>query len=230
MLETILLATVAWTVQDHDQPFATYWQDVKFWEILERHPRTLVVDPYCGPGDRPWTEDELRTLREHGVKPVAYLSLATVGEHQRDLYRLTRSKRLLGRPDPEWPGDHAVRFWERAWLDALRAKLKELRDLGYEGVFIDVVDPWSRDWYVEWFHRETGGDVDELKGRSYRALEELLRTARDLGLRVYVNAGTPSSTGGSPSSRTATGSGWSSRTWSRTRRGGPRPGTSSRRS
>ncbi|WP_456482984.1 endo alpha-1,4 polygalactosaminidase [Methanopyrus kandleri] len=180
---------LAFFVIDHSVPLATYWQDVNLRVILEKRPRTLVVDPYCGPGDRPWTEDELRTLREHGVKPVAYLSLATVGEHQGDLYRLARKRGLLGRPDPEWPGDHAVRFWERAWLDALRAKLKELRDLGYEGVFIDVVDPWSRDWYVEWFHRETGGDVDGLKGRSYRALEGLLRTARDLGLRVYVNAG-----------------------------------------
>ncbi|WP_457619354.1 endo alpha-1,4 polygalactosaminidase [Methanopyrus sp.] len=189
MLETILLTTVAWTVQDRDQVFATYWQDVNFREILDRRPRTLVVDPYCGPDDRPWTEDDLRTLREHGVKPVAYLSLATVGEHQTDLYRLAKEKGLLGPRDPYWEGDRAVRFWERTWLDALRAKFEELRKLGYEGVFIDVVDPWSRDWYVEWFHRETGGDAGKLRELTYDALEELVRTAQHLGLEVYVNAG-----------------------------------------
>ncbi|WP_457614430.1 endo alpha-1,4 polygalactosaminidase [Methanopyrus sp.] len=189
MLEAILLATVAWTVQDHDQVFATYYQNVDLRTILEKRPRVLVVDPYCGPGDQPWTEDELRTLREHGVKPVAYLSLAEVGEHQTDLYRLAREKGLLGCPDPEWPGDHAVKFWEDAWLNALRDKFKELRNLGYEGVFIDVVDPWSRDWYVEWFHRETGEDVEKLRELTYNALEELIRTALRLGLEVYVNAG-----------------------------------------
>ncbi|AAM02313.1 endo alpha-1,4 polygalactosaminidase [Methanopyrus kandleri] len=189
MLETILLATVAWTVQDHDQPFATYWQDVKFWEILERHPRTLVVDPYCGPDDRPWTKDEIRTLREHGVKPVAYLSLATVGKHQTDLYSLAEEKGLLGPRDPYWEGDRAVRFWERTWLDALRTKFEELRDLGYEGVFIDVVDPWTLDWYVKWFRRETGENLEKLRELTYDALEELIQAALHLGLEVYVNVG-----------------------------------------
>jgi len=189
VLETILLATVAWTVQDHDQPFATYWQDVKFWEILERHPRTLVVDPYCGPDDRPWTEDEIRTLREHGVRPVAYLSLATVGKHQTDLYSLADEKGLLGPRDPYWEGDRAVRFWERTWLDALCTKFEELRDLGYEGVFIDVVDPWTLDWYVKWFRRETGEGAEKLRELTYGALEELIQAALHLGLEVYVNAG-----------------------------------------
>ncbi|WP_456482283.1 endo alpha-1,4 polygalactosaminidase [Methanopyrus sp.] len=189
MLEIALLASVAWAVQDHNLPFATYWQDVDLQEILEKRPHVLVIDPYCGPGDRPWTEDEIRTLREHGVKPIAYLSLATVGEHQTDLYAFAREEGLLGPRDPRWKGDRAVRFWERVWLDALSAKLEELRDLGYEGVFIDVVDPWTRNWYVRWFRRETGGDAKELRELAYDALERLVRSASCLGLEVYVNAG-----------------------------------------
>ncbi|WP_148679739.1 endo alpha-1,4 polygalactosaminidase [Methanopyrus kandleri] len=174
-------------VESTGMPFATYYQNVKMSEVLQKRPRVLVLDPWCGPNGRPWTKEELRKIKDAGVKPIAYLPVCVVAEYHPNLYREARRRNLLGADDPEWPGDYAVKFWEPAWRDVLRSELARLKDLGFEGVFLDVVDAHSRDWYVRWYDRvNPHGDLrrDELN-----AVKWIAQTAHGLGLRVVVNAG-----------------------------------------
>ncbi|WP_456481264.1 endo alpha-1,4 polygalactosaminidase [Methanopyrus sp.] len=174
-------------VEGTGAPFATYYQDVNMDEILQKRPKVLVLDPWSGPNGTPWTREELRKLKDAGVRPVAYLPVCVVAEYHPNLYREAERWHLLGARDPEWPGDRAVEFWRPEWRGALRSELARLKDVGFEGVFLDVVDAHSRDWYVRWYDRvNPHGDLrrDELN-----AVGWIVRQAHDLGLRVVVNAG-----------------------------------------
>ncbi|WP_088336279.1 endo alpha-1,4 polygalactosaminidase [Methanopyrus sp. KOL6] len=168
-------------------PFATYYQDVKMNEVLQKRPRVLVLDPWCGLNGRPWTKEELQKVENTGVKPIAYLPVCVVAEYHPTMYREAERRSLLGVDDPEWPGDYAVKFWEPAWRNVLRSELVRFKELGFEGVFLDVVDAHSHSWYVRWYDRvNPHGDLrkDELN-----AVKWITRTAHGLGLHVMVNAG-----------------------------------------
>ncbi|WP_456483550.1 endo alpha-1,4 polygalactosaminidase [Methanopyrus kandleri] len=168
-------------------PFATYYQNVKMNEMLQKRPRVLVLDPWYGPNGRPWTKDELQKIKDAGIKPIAYLPVCVVAEYHPNLYREAERRNLLGADDPEWPGDYAVKFWEPTWRDVLRSELTRLKDLGFEGVFLDVVDAHCRDWYVRWYCRvNPHGD---LKRDELNAVEWITQAAHRLGLDVVVNAG-----------------------------------------
>jgi cysteinyl-tRNA synthetase len=188
LLKVLTVATL-WTIVDHGYPFATYYQSVDLERLIEVHPGAVCVDPYSGPGGRPWTPEELDRLKRAGIRPVAYMTLGVVPKYHRDLFQRARDLGLLGPEDPRWKGDYAVRFWDERWQSELERWVRRLHRMGFEGVFIDVIDVWSRGWYVDWFRRETGGSRDELRGLAYRALVRVANAAHALGMDVYVCAG-----------------------------------------
>ncbi|MEO2241582.1 MAG: endo alpha-1,4 polygalactosaminidase [Euryarchaeota archaeon] len=189
MLLKVLTVATLWTIADHGYPFATYYQNVDLERLIEVHPSAVCVDPYSGPGGRPWTPEELNRLRRVGIRPVAYMTLGVVPRYHPDLFQRARDLGLLGPEDPRWKGDLAVRFWDERWQSELERWVRRLHQMGFEGVFVDVIDVWMRDWYVDWFRRETGGSRDELRGLVYRTLVRIADAARALGMDVYVCAG-----------------------------------------
>ena len=49
----------------------------------------------------------------------------------------------LGPTNPEWGGNYKVRYWEGAWRKIVLAQALQLRELGFDGLFLDVVDGWE---------------------------------------------------------------------------------------
>jgi cysteinyl-tRNA synthetase, unknown class len=111
----------------------------------------LVTDPTRdGTDATAWTRDEVAQLREGGRVALAYLSVGEAEDYRgywRPEWR-ARPPAWLGPENPEWKGNHLVRFWDPAWRALLLAEdgpLLRLVEAGWDGVYLDRVDVWE-DW------------------------------------------------------------------------------------
>jgi cysteinyl-tRNA synthetase, unknown class len=41
---------------------------------------------------------------------------------------------------PDWPGNYFVKYWDPDWQDIMRAKVQQIVDLGYNGIYLDMID------------------------------------------------------------------------------------------
>ncbi|MCR8548671.1 endo alpha-1,4 polygalactosaminidase [Salipiger sp. P9] len=138
----------------------------------------LIIDPTDGiPGGAfPRETMELMKHRPDGTRRllIAYLSIG-----QAESYRLywrpdweeTPPDWLMG-PDPRWPGNYEVRFWEPGWQSLIYgsadAALDRILATGYDGVMLDGVDAFER-------HRSERPDA---AARMATFVAELARHAR----------------------------------------------------
>jgi len=186
-------AAIALVVLTAGMPFATYYQNVDLNVIKDKHPQYLVVDPYSGPNDVPWTQQEVQTVKSYGVHPLAYLPVMVVGYHETDLYDYAKQNGLLGPEDPVWKCDAAVEFWDQGYVQELEQVISRFHDMGFEGIMFDAVDAWSYRWYLDWYENTFGGTLDDLKQKAYQVLQELAGYAQKLGMIVAVNCGAAAS-------------------------------------
>lgn len=134
-------------------------------------PDVLVTD-YSrdggGPGE--WTRWDVRRLKWRWLRPprlaLAYLS---VGEAEDYRYYWAAGAgggraAFLDRPNPQWPGNVRVRYWDPAWRRILRGQpgawLDRVLDAGWDGVFLDTVD--SAESFVEEGRADAAARMAEL--------------------------------------------------------------------
>ena len=116
-------------------------QSAGFSELKKSDFNIAVID--CD--DSRLLDTEIRKLKEQGKSIISYLS---VGEAEN--YRIYWQKDWKpGSPDfieaenPAWPGNYKVRFWYQQWQEIIFSKIDEIVHLGYDGVYLDVIDAYE---------------------------------------------------------------------------------------
>jgi len=81
---------------------------------------------------------------------LAYLSIGEA-ENFRFYWRdawLKERPDWLGRENPDWPGNYAVKYWEPDWQALIfgspSAYLDQILDAGFDGVYLDGIDVFER--------------------------------------------------------------------------------------
>lgn len=151
----------------------SYWLQGPDLQALARGPAALlVIDPTADGSDATaFSAQEIRTLRASGAVVIAYLSLGEAEDYRgyweadgEDWSAAPPS--WLGPENPDWEGNFKVRYWEEGWQQLLvhnpggheqlgdaPARLDRLLEVGYDGVFLDVVDAFQF-----WGPEEDGGN------------------------------------------------------------------------
>lgn len=88
----------------------------------------------------------LKSAAEPDRLRIAYLSIGEAEDYR--WYWGSLSAGLIIGPNPDWPGNYRVRYWEPEWREVLlhgnaavgKSYLDRIIDQGFDGVFLDVVD------------------------------------------------------------------------------------------
>ncbi|MBI1368667.1 MAG: hypothetical protein GC162_08445 [Planctomycetes bacterium] len=119
--------------------------------------RDLMVIDMAFSGPNLWTADDLRTMRAEQPQRriVAYLSIGEAGEYRDYWQRPWKHSPpdWLLSPNPDWPDDHRVKYWDPRWQAIILAELDRILAQGFDGVYLDIVDAF------EFFEHDTTTDT-----------------------------------------------------------------------
>ncbi|MGI2329034.1 MJ1477/TM1410 family putative glycoside hydrolase [Planococcus sp. YIM B11945] len=113
-----------------------------------------VLDPTGeGSEDTRYSRDEIAKMKESGMTVLAYLSIGEAsaylaywkkewGAEKNGVLKVKEEAPLwLGRePNPSWPESINVRYWDEAWWKLLEPELAKIKEQGFSGVYLDIVD------------------------------------------------------------------------------------------
>lgn len=124
----------------------------------------LVVIDYSRDGSEEgaYSREEIDLLKSSGIIPIAYLSIGEA-EDYRFYWReewFHDPPAWLGRENPEWEGNYAVKYWEEEWKRILRAYVDRIVERGFCGLYLDKVDEFEYWSDPESGEREVLPEVD----------------------------------------------------------------------
>jgi cysteinyl-tRNA synthetase len=106
---------------------------------------------------------------------LAYVSIGEAEEY-RFYWKSEWTRRppaFLGPENPEWPGNHNVRYWDEAWWNtAVAPYLDRVLEAGFDGVYLDIVDGY-------WFWHEQGLDVRQSADAMVALVERIAAYAEE---------------------------------------------------
>ncbi len=107
----------------------------------------LVVIDYSRDGSEQgeYSLEEIRKMKNSGIIPIAYLSVDEA-ENYRFYWKeewYSNPPEWLGKENPEWEGNYAVRYWDEEWKAILHAYLDKIVEQGFSGVYLDKVDEFE---------------------------------------------------------------------------------------
>jgi len=108
----------------------------------------LVIDPSAdGSAAGTFTAHQVGALRQMkpGRRVVAYLSLGQA-ESYRGYWQgawQPGQPDWLGEPDPAWPDNFWVKFWQSAWQEVVYGSLDAVLAAGFDGVYLDRIDAYQ---------------------------------------------------------------------------------------
>jgi cysteinyl-tRNA synthetase len=122
-------------------------QDINPAEIAANPSFQLIVMDYSSDGteDTKFTFEEIRAIRESGIKAIAYFSIGEA-EDYRFYWKPEWSNTppaWLGPENPDWPGNYKVRFWHPDWQNIVFEYLDKIIAQGFDGIYLDIVDGFS---------------------------------------------------------------------------------------
>jgi len=86
---------------------------------------------------------------------LGYFSIGEA-ENYRDYFKTLPSS-VIGPVDPSWPGDYQVAYWSNEWKAVATNYLNTMIKLGYDGMYLDVVDEYQMAWAKK---NAPGGDAE----------------------------------------------------------------------
>jgi cysteinyl-tRNA synthetase, unknown class len=123
-------------------------------EDLSRSGFSLAVIDYSknGSDSKRFSKQELQQLVTTNVLPIAYISIGEAESYrfywqnkwvnQKDNNKLTaEAPQWLGHTNPDWAGNHKVRYWNHEWRDNfIKPYLDKIIEQGFHGVYLDIID------------------------------------------------------------------------------------------
>ena len=119
-------------------------QNIKPSEIARMSDDLIVVD-YAG-DNGPFSPAQVERMRR---KPdgsrrlvIAYLSIGEAENYRFYWNRawLQQPPEWLGKENPSWHGNYAVRFWDPSWQDIVFDYAGRIVAAGFDGVYLDKID------------------------------------------------------------------------------------------
>jgi len=113
-------------------------------DLIAKSGFELVVIDYSRDGSEEgrYTKEEIKRIKASGIVPIAYLSIGEAEDYRfywRDGW-YSNPPEWLGRENPEWKGNYAVKYWHKEWKTILHTYLDKIIEQGFLGVYLDRVD------------------------------------------------------------------------------------------
>ncbi len=140
-------------------PLLYQLQDATYDSLSSGDFRVAVVDP----DDSTLTATQVSTLQEDQDKTLyAYTSIGEA-EDYRDYWDEndwdTTPPDFLLEENADWEGNYRVEFWDEDWQAIIFDRVKDVVDLGYNGIYLDIVDGYTVDEVIAAY----SGTEDELR-------------------------------------------------------------------
>lgn len=107
----------------------------------------LVVIDYSRDGSREgeYSKKDIEAMKSAGITPIAYLSVGEAEDYRFYWRRewFIDKPEWLGKENPDWEGNYAVKYWEEEWREILRAYVDRIVDQGFLGLYLDKVDEFE---------------------------------------------------------------------------------------
>lgn len=128
----------------------TKWE---FMRSLRGNDYDLVIMDAFFQRDDPFTSKDVSLIRQKARRGkrlvIAYMSIGEA-EDYRYYWRRGWAKTnppWLEKENPDWPGNHKVRYWDPAWQKIIFGNedsyLKKIIDAGFDGVYLDIIDAFE---------------------------------------------------------------------------------------
>lgn len=103
-------------------------------------PSIALIDP----DDSQLTKEQISTLKAHGTTVLAYLSIGEA-ERYRSYWQNWEASPppFLLHENKKWKGNFLVKFWDPVWQDIILKRAREITDMGYDGLYLDIVDGYQ---------------------------------------------------------------------------------------
>jgi len=151
----------------------SWWYQLQDHIRLDRAEDVIVMDIDKEPG--PYRTKEDGTPRA----VLAYLSIGEAEEY-RAYWPLVHERKagdgVVLFENPDWPGNHAVKFWDNGWQALMKSRVLEAKAKGFTGIYLDKAD-------VVWdIHQRLGDDYDFLLGQMAAFIIKLASWEPDLDI------------------------------------------------
>lgn len=148
----------------------------------------IVTDPDYGDSNNAFTRPRV-LLMKSGLSGKNRMAVAYMSTGEAESYRSywqsswsPGNPSWLGATNPDWPENYKVKYWDPRWEAILMSRVDALVDLGFDGVFLDVVDAFE---YYEGSRSTAAADMSALVQRI--AVHARQRGGADFG--IFPNNG-----------------------------------------
>ncbi len=141
---------------DTTNSFPYYFQNqgASYQQLSSLNFQLAVVDK----DDIQLSSAQLNSLESSGKMVMSYLSIGEA-ENYRNYWQQSWNGNppsfVLGE-NPNWPGNYAVKFWDPAWQNIMINKAESIAKLGYDGMYLDVVDVYTTPQVIKAYGSESG--------------------------------------------------------------------------
>ena len=142
----LLLLSSCGRIPSADTSWLYQLQDVEPREIAKTGFDYVVMD-YSSDGseDGEFSRSDVELIRSSGKVVLAYISIGEAEDYRfywdEDWYE--DPPEWLGKENPEWPGNYAVKYWNEDWKGIIREYVERVLDQGFDGVYLDKVDEFE---------------------------------------------------------------------------------------
>ncbi|MBL0317784.1 MAG: endo alpha-1,4 polygalactosaminidase [Alphaproteobacteria bacterium] len=126
---------------DSIHSFSIALQNQHYEQINDVSSDLIIIDA----DDSNLTHEQIQRIKGSGKKIYSYLSIGEA-ENYRSYWKKSWKRKhppFLDKENPEWKGNFKVRYWDKEWQDIIFKRLQELVDLGYDGVYLDIIDAFE---------------------------------------------------------------------------------------
>ncbi len=119
-----------------------FWLQNIDYETLLNFPVDLAV---IDPDDSGFAASQILEIRKTGKLIIAYLSIGEAEDYRsywREEWRINPPE-WLGEENSDWEGCYKVKYWHSEWREIVLERLNQIIKLGYDGVYLDVVDAYE---------------------------------------------------------------------------------------
>lgn len=157
ILLIIIILTTCQKVQENDEGVHNpKFIDVRTWaiQLQDAYPDMiatsgfdLVVIDYSRDGSEEgkYSSDEIQKMEDLEIIPIAYISIGEAEDYRfywKDEW-YNNPPEWLGKENPEWNGNYAVKYWSSEWKQIVFNYLDKIIEQGFSGIYLDKVDEFE---------------------------------------------------------------------------------------